>query len=51
MQKPDKTPPPETIPAFTSAQLFKGAQLVEILHADQRYFLRLTRENKLILTK
>lgn len=34
-----------------SSQLLRGARTVEIEHAGQRYTLRLTRENKLILTK
>ena len=34
-----------------SAELLKGASSVEIQHAGQRYLLRVTRENKLILTK
>ena len=29
----------------------RGAPAVEIEHAGQRYLLRVTRENKLILTK
>lgn len=33
-------------------QLFQnGQRQVEIIHGDARYSLRLTRENKLILTK
>lgn len=34
-----------------SSVIFKGANTVEIAHAGQRYLLRITRENKLILTK
>ncbi len=34
-----------------SRDLFKGASTVFIHHANQRYVLRVTRENKLILTK
>jgi hemin uptake protein HemP len=34
-----------------SAQLLRGQEVIEILHGDQRYQLRLTREKKLILTK
>ena len=34
-----------------SHELLRGATTIEILHAGQRYFLRVTRENKLILTK
>lgn len=38
-------------PRVDSQQLLRGAQAVEIEHAGQRYLLRVTRENKLILTK
>jgi len=38
-------------PRVDSRELFRGHHLVEIEHAGQRYQLRLTRENKLILTK
>ena len=38
-------------PRVDSQQLLRGAQAIEIEHAGQRYVLRLTRENKLILTK
>lgn len=34
-----------------SGALFRGARTVCIEHAGQRYLLRITRENKLILTK
>lgn len=34
-----------------STQLLQGARAVDIDHAGQRYVLRITRENKLILTK
>ncbi|MBP6036866.1 MAG: hemin uptake protein HemP [Azonexus sp.] len=34
-----------------SRALFGDHQAVEIEHAGQRYLLRITRENKLILTK
>lgn len=35
-----------------SAQLFRnGQRQIEIIHGESRYSLRLTRENKLILTK
>ena len=34
-----------------SEKIFCGASTVEIEHAGQRYLLRITRENKLILTK
>ena len=38
-------------PRLSSEELLQGASAVEIEHAGQRYFLRITRENKLILTK
>ena len=53
--KPAPTaPPPEpsALPArVDSGQILRGASTVEIEHAGQRYLLRVTRENKLILTK
>ena len=42
---------PESRPRIDSQQILQGAQVVEIDHAGQRYQLRITRENKLILTK
>lgn len=38
-------------PRVDSETLLRGAPAVEIEHAGQRYLLRVTRENKLILTK
>lgn len=38
-------------PRIESEDIFKGTNTVEIEHAGQRYLLRITRENKLILTK
>jgi hemin uptake protein HemP len=39
-------------PALDSRQLFQnGQRQVEIVHGEYRYSLRLTRANKLILTK
>ena len=38
-------------PRISSQQILRGAQAIEIDHAGQRYLLRITRENKLILTK
>jgi hemin uptake protein HemP len=38
-------------PRFDITQLLKGSSTAEIDHAGQRYLLRVTRENKLILTK
>ncbi|UCV02610.1 hemin uptake protein HemP [Dechloromonas denitrificans] len=34
-----------------SEKILRGQSAVEIEHAGQRYLLRVTRENKLILTK
>lgn len=34
-----------------SDQILRGRNAVQIDHAGQRYLLRVTRENKLILTK
>lgn len=36
---------------IASQEILGGAACVEIEHAGQRYLLRVTRENKLILTK
>jgi hemin uptake protein HemP len=41
----------DTVVSVTSEQLFQGARTLCIEHAGQRYLLRITRENKLILTK
>lgn len=41
----------ENRPRIASEQILGGATTVEIEHAGQRYLLRVTRENKLILTK
>lgn len=53
--KPADTPPPAETraarPRVDSEQLLQGAPAVEIDHAGQLYLLRVTRENKLILTK
>lgn len=42
---------PAEQPRISSHNLLQGASSVEIEHAGQRYLLRVTRENKLILTK
>ncbi|MDP3537242.1 MAG: hemin uptake protein HemP [Azonexus sp.] len=42
---------PENRPRIDSEMILGGATAVEIDHAGQRYLLRVTRENKLILTK
>lgn len=42
----------EMAPAIDSRALFRaGTSTVEITHGDSRYVLRVTRDNKLILTK
>ena len=38
-------------PRIDSTEILRGANAVEIEHGGQRYILRVTRENKLILTK
>lgn len=43
--------PADLRPRIDSSQLLQGANTLEIDHAGQRYLLRVTRENKLILTK
>ena len=45
------SPPGNARLRLDSSQLLQGAQAVEIEHAGQCYLLRVTRENKLILTK
>ena len=58
MDIPPKLPVPKPIaasnvhrPRFDSKDLLCGASAMEIEHAGQLYLLRITRENKLILTK
>ncbi|HOI51976.1 hemin uptake protein HemP [Azonexus caeni] len=58
MNSPPKTTPPanpvpnnSNILRLESGEILRGANTVEIEHAGQRYLLRVTRENKLILTK
>lgn len=55
-EKPAQQPAPasaetETIPVVDARQLFRGAREVWIEHDGERYRLRLTRRNKLILQK
>lgn len=53
-ERPLPTPaqPAPPMPArIDSRELLRGRNTVEIEHAGQRYQLRVTRENKLILTK
>jgi hemin uptake protein HemP len=49
--QPARSNAPATPHRVSSADILRGANLVEIDHAGQRYLLRVTRENKLILTK
>lgn len=53
-----KTEPTHKAPVAPSAELevssewlFKEARTLAIAHAGERYLLRITRQNKLILTK
>lgn len=41
----------EGLPCLHSRDLLAGGNLLQIEHAGERYFLRQTRNNKLILTK
>lgn len=53
-KSPPPPPPaanPEPRPRVDSRDILAGNSAVEIDHAGQRYLLRVTRENKLILTK
>jgi len=43
--------PAEAIARIDSQLLLCGQRIIEIDHCGQRYTLRVTRENKLILTK
>lgn len=38
-------------PELSSEELFGGARTLAIVHSGERYLLRITRQNKLILTK
>ncbi|MCP5268822.1 MAG: hemin uptake protein HemP [Zoogloeaceae bacterium] len=42
---------PQLPPRVNSDQLFRGQKTLEIEHGEQRYTLRVTKDNKLILTK
>lgn len=48
---PATSPPSAQRPRVDSEVLLQGTAAVEIDHAGQTYLLRVTRENKLILTK
>ncbi len=41
----------DSVPLISTADLFKDHNTVHIEHRGQCYMLRITRENKLILTK
>ncbi|HSF59832.1 MAG TPA: hemin uptake protein HemP [Candidatus Binatia bacterium] len=43
--------PAEQKPRLESASLFQGGREVVIIHQEQEYSLRITRNGKLILTK
>ncbi|TYB86698.1 hemin uptake protein HemP [Oceaniovalibus sp. ACAM 378] len=50
------TPPPKRVqssnlPIYSAKELTEGGELAQILLDDQTYTLRITRANKLILTK
>lgn len=49
--RPAATPPLAQRPRVASEVLMQGAAALEIDHGGQLYLLRVTRENKLILTK
>jgi hemin uptake protein HemP len=52
--QPSSATPPLSgthLPRIDTSELLRGAATLEIMHAGQRYLLRVTRENKLILTK
>lgn len=58
METQQKPPTPPALnecnairPHLASEEILRGNTTVEIEHAGQRYLLRVTRENKLILTK
>jgi hemin uptake protein HemP len=50
-QKAGSEPQPAAPPAIDARALFRGAREVWIEHAGERYRLRITRRNKLLLQK
>lgn len=44
-------PPAGRLPLILSSELFRQGNMLRIAHGGQVYQLRVTRENKLILTK
>lgn len=51
MNTDNPAPPQPPAPLLHSGELFRDGKVVYIEHQGQVYLLRLTRENKLILTK
>jgi hemin uptake protein HemP len=49
--RPADPAPQEKVPCIKSHELMLNQRTIEIDHGGQRYTLRVTRENKLILTK
>jgi hemin uptake protein HemP len=47
-RRPAPPPAPRTL---TTAELFEGRREIVIAHGEEEYRLRITRANKLILTK
>ena len=45
------TPEPPAPRTLTTVELFAGRREIVIVHGDAKYRLRITRANKLILTK
>lgn len=50
-QAPAAVAEPSALPVIASDQLFGERSLICIEHHGQRYYLRRTREDKLLLTK
>jgi hemin uptake protein HemP len=49
--KPSASAPGEPKPRIESDHLFQGKSAIVIVHQDEEYYLRITRNGKLILTK
>ena len=48
---PPKQTIPQSLPSYDARDLTQGNDLAHIVHEGQVYTLRITRSNKLILTK
>jgi hemin uptake protein HemP len=48
-REPDRTPTPRKV--ISAQDLFAGEREIQIEHAGERYRLRITRRNKLVLQK